>query len=1451
MKKTEPQHTVTAPIVDHVFQQAVACHQAGQLYEAEHLYHTVILAHPGHTDASHNLSLLKEQREQATTHLPGFKAALEAGPSQAQHWLNYIDALILTGQMNEAKQVLQQGRQYGLKGEMVDILAQRLDRYMHKDPAATDTTTPPLPNAPTSEQIDALIALFNQGRHAEAISTAQHLTRVFPDDDFGWKALGTIYKQTGQSAEALMSLQKAAELSPNDAETFNNLGITYQDLGQTDEAEKSCRQALQIKPDFAEAMNTLGIILNEQGRYEEAVISYRKALEILPDYPSVLTNLSNTLNDLGQADDAEKNCRQAIEIDPNYAAAYLSLSNILHADGRLDVAETCLRKALEIKPDFYVAQNNLGNTLQDLMRIDEAEACFRQALKIMPDYQLAFRNLLFASNYHPDKSRIEIYQTYQEYDKKFGEPFQKEWRSHDNHRIAERRLKVGYVSPDFKKHSVQYFLEPLLANHDKQAVEIYAYAELTQEDNVTARFKHYVDHWIPTNGMSDSTLTDRIRADSIDILVDLAGHAGKSRLQVFARKPAPLSVSWLGYGYTTGLKAIDYFLTDITTVPDGSEAIFAEKPYRVTTPCFSYRPNENMGEVNSLPASTNGYITLGTLTRAVRINHHTIRVWVKILKQIKNSRLVIDSKDFREKPMQEMLAKKFSAYGIDRERLAIGYHSPPWDVLRSIDIGLDCFPHNSGATLFETLYMGIPYVTLAGRPSVGRLGSSILVGLGRPEWIANSESEYITKVVELTTDTNQLAEIRATLRQQMEQSPLRDEAGFAYKVEAFYRKIWKKWCANSNDIPNTQHTETLLQLFNQGRYAEVLPLAQQLTQNFPKYGFGWKILGVALKLMDRSYDALIPMQQACKWLANDVEAFNNLGNLLQELGRLDEAEANYRQLLKIKPNDASTNLVLGNILEELGRLNEAETCCHNALKIDPNYLPAYLTLGFIFQEQGRLSEAETNYRQALAINPEYAEVYNNLGNTLKMLGRLDEAEIHLRRALHIKPDYVEALNNLGVTLKDLGRLDEAETCYRQVLQFKPNYELALSSLLFTLNYHPDKSSEEIFKVYQEYDETFTRPHQREWQTHRNNRKSDRRLKVGYVSPDFKKHSVQYFLEPLLAHHDKKVVEVYAYAELTVEDNVTTRYKNYVDHWIPTRCMSDEALAEQIRADGIDILIDLAGHTAKNRLHVFAKKPAPVSISWLGFGYTTGLTAIDYFFTDNTTVPKNSTSFFSETPYRLTTPSFSYRPAEGMGDVNVLPASINNYITFGTLTRPERINYRTIKVWSEILNKIENSRLIIDSKAYSEAYMQDTLAEKFAMHGITRDRLAIGYHTPPWNVLRSIDIGLDCFPHNSGATLFETLYMGIPYVTLAGRPSVGRLGSCILQGLGRPEWIASTEDEYIAKVVELAGDKKHLSEIRATLREQMECSPLRDETGFAIKVEEAYQNMWKIWCEKAK
>ncbi|MBK9574714.1 MAG: hypothetical protein IPO43_19370 [Rhodoferax sp.] len=432
--------------------------------------------------------------------------------------------------------------------------------------------------------------------------------------------------------------------------------------------------------------------------------------------------------------------------------------------------------------------------MKDLGRMDDAEASYYSALRIDPEFAAPLRNLLFTLNYHPDKSAEEVFAVYRRFEAQFGQPHRAAWRAHDNDRNPGPAPEGGLRLARSHATSSRHFLGPC-CQHDHSVVEVYAYAELAREDAVTERYKGYVDHWVPTRGLSDEALAQRIRDDRIDILVDVAGHTAGNRLQVFARKPAPVSLHWLDFGYTTGLSAIDYYLTDWPTVPAGSEALFSETPWRLDGPGLVYRAAEGMGEVNALPAEQNGYLTFGSLTRAVRINHHTVRVWAELLKRLPNARLVIDSGDYRTTSMQDELAERFAQHGIGRERLSIGYHSPPWDVLRQIDIGLDCFPHNSGTTLFESLYLGVPFVTLAGRPSVGTLGSAILHGVGHPEWIAHTEAQYVQIATTLAADLLKLANLRAGLRAEMQASALMDEAGFTRRVEAAYRGMFERWAA--------------------------------------------------------------------------------------------------------------------------------------------------------------------------------------------------------------------------------------------------------------------------------------------------------------------------------------------------------------------------------------------------------------------------------------------------------------------------------------------------------------------------------------------------------------------------------------------------------------------------------------------------------------------------------
>lgn len=559
------------------------------------------------------------------------------------------------------------------------------------------------------------------------------------------------------------------------------------------QAEPIARKLTNIAPGFTDAWEVLTACLFNTNQLEAALVSALRMIEVAPaDFRShVLLGIS--LARLDRASEAINACRRAVELAPRNGHAHSSLGDALNVERRYEEARLAYEEALRWDPAHRKSLLNLCKVLIDSGDIVAAEAAAQNAVSAFPQAITAHSNLLFAANYSPHKSATDVYRAYQECDRQFFQALREKWRPHGNSRQPNRRLKIGYVSPDFKKHSGNSFVEPLFTHHDRAAFELTAYAELGSEDDVTQRFKTYFDHWVPTARLTDADLAEKIRADGIDVLIDLAGHTQGNRLGVFARKPAPVSATWMGYGYTTGLSAMDYIILDDAMAPAGCEALFSEKIRRLRTAC-AYRPTAAMGEVSELPALSHGGVTFGTLSRAIRINHRTVRTWAAILRRLPNARLVVNSGSYRDAAMCDALAARFEAQGVGRNQLAIGFNSPPWDVLRGIDIGLDCFPHNSGTTLVEFIHMGVPYVTLADRPSVGRLGSSILNSIGHPEWISTSEEEYVEKAVALAGDLQALAGIRKNLRREMRDSILMDEAGFAREFEADLRKMFTQWC---------------------------------------------------------------------------------------------------------------------------------------------------------------------------------------------------------------------------------------------------------------------------------------------------------------------------------------------------------------------------------------------------------------------------------------------------------------------------------------------------------------------------------------------------------------------------------------------------------------------------------------------------------------------------------
>lgn len=617
----------------------------------------------------------------------------------------------------------------------------------------------------------------------------------------------------------------------------------------------------------------------------------------------------------------------------------------------------------------------------------------------------------------------------------------------------------------------------------------------------------------------------------------------------------------------------------------------------------------------------------------------------------------------------------------------------------------------------------------------------------------------------------------------------------------------------------------------------------------PDYAMAHSNLGVVLQYLGRLDEAEECYRMALQIAPDYAEAYNNLGDTLIDLGRLADAEACCRRAIEIRPDLAEAHNNLGNALRNSGRLVEAESSYRCALKIRPEYAMAQNNLGVTLQNSGRLDEAEVAFRRTLALMPDYAEAHNNLGVTLQELGQLDEAEARYRRALAIKPDYADAHNNLGNALKDQGRLDEAAGSYRCALANKPGFAEAYSNLLFVLNFFSSERGDEILAVCREYDERFCLPLRGEWQACKNSRDANRRLRVGYVSPDFRRHAVAYFAEPIFSNHDRSQVEIFCYAEVKREDEYTGRFRQLADHWRSTVGLRDDEAAEMIRSDEIDILVDLAGHTAGNRLLTFSRQPAPLQVTYLGYPGTSGLSAMNFRITDRHADPEGiADGRYTERLLRLPDSLCCYRPANDMPEVTALPALKSGNLTFGSFNNSNKIDDRTLALWATLLQRLPTARLIL--LAVPEGGIRQRLTRNFVELGIRSERLEFHGKLPAdqfYRKFQEVDIALDPVSVSGGTTTCESLWMGVPVLTLVGECFITRVSYSFLETAGLSDFAAFSPEDYIRIATHLADNLPLLAEIRAGLREHLRLSPLVDEVGFTRNLEGTYRMIWKDWC----
>jgi protein O-GlcNAc transferase len=541
----------------------------------------------------------------------------------------------------------------------------------------------------------------------------------------------------------------------------------------------------------------LALQRQQAGRLHEAIAIYRQLLLLLPKSVEIRVNLAAALKEAGEVNDAITILREVLSANPNSFSAWTNLGIAWRINGRLDEAIAAFEKATELKPQSPIAWNNLGLTLQDTARLDDAIRCFDRALAIDPQFAWIDSNRLYALHFHEHSDAKHLYEEHRRWAARHADPLKNHIRPFDNDRSPQRRLKIGYVSGDFREHVVGRFLLPLLASHDKTHVEIHCYNSRAGEaDFLTKRLRSCADIWRDIANRSDDDAAQIIRDDRIDILIDLSMHMANNRMLLFARKPAPVQVTYLAYCSTTGLDAIDYRITDSFLDPPGQDdSIYAEQSIRLPETYWCYEPGFEAAEPNSPPVLTAGHITFGCLNNFCKVTPVTLNVWFELLRALPTARLILHA---HEGSHRQHLCDLAADAGVDRARISFVGFQPLQQYMefyRHIDIALDSFPYSGGTTTCDALWMGVPVITLRGKTAVGRGGVSILSNLGLTELIAGDSDEYVNIAKGLATDLPRLTELRKSLRGKMLRSPLMEAKKFAENIESAYRRMWEGWCA--------------------------------------------------------------------------------------------------------------------------------------------------------------------------------------------------------------------------------------------------------------------------------------------------------------------------------------------------------------------------------------------------------------------------------------------------------------------------------------------------------------------------------------------------------------------------------------------------------------------------------------------------------------------------------
>jgi len=1067
-----------------------------------------------------------------------------------------------------------------------------------------------------------------------------------------------------------------------------------------------------------------------------------------------------------------------------HTAAYQQLARIAHRQQRFGDAAELQARAVDLEPHSYALWLDLANSLLRTGRLLDGINWLFRIVEADPGFTEAICKLLFYLHYLPGIDKPHMQAIHGRVRRHVPRPAATSPLP-DYDATPARRLRIGYLSADLRANSVAYTFENILLAHRAEEVDVHVYSHTDQPDGVTRRIAQSVDHFRDIFGLPEDDVIRMIQEDRIDILISLSTDIDPVRLAICTRRPAPIVVDWGSLG-TPLSEAIDYRLTDVFRDPPHVQPFYQERLIHTPSLAFCYRAPDFAPEVTALPALQQGMITFGSLNTLLKLNPQVIDLWSRVLQGCPQSRLVLKFAGGSCQQTRMRLLREFDRQGVAPERIDIRGWVSPADHLRTyqeIDIALDPFPFNGMVTTLEALWMGVPVVSLGGGDSfVSCSGEAILTQINLRTLVAADRETYIAKAQRLARNVESLSRMRQGLRPFVHNSSLCDGPLHAREFEQVYRDLWHRWCAQSSPAS------------------------------------GMSPLGTAAAGTD-SVDIFFPGHTDLKFsihkqgvppaLLQAMEAVEE-GDIEQARHCVDETLVDQVEvLLRDQPQRADVLFLLGMVLRRSEQPEAARPWFQRAAACSAHPFIAF-ELAATYRDSGMLSQAIEVMQAALVSLPGSAELKSTLAGYLMKAGRPGEGLDLLQQVIQEQPDKVKYSKFLWLS-HQRDAIDESRL-YQWHRQWSRRYAPAALAL-----------------------------------THgRRKRDLQRPLRVGYISGDFCSHSVAYFFEPLLEAHDPAAVETWGYGNVPHQDRVTDRIKARFKHYRNICGVSDEQVVRWILADGIDILVDLSGHTGENRLGVLARKPAPIQVSYLGYPDTTGMEQVDYRFTDRWADRPEAQAFYSECLVFLDTGFNCYAPPEFAPGIQELPALKNGYLTFGSFNNSTKINDKTIRLWCRVLQALPDAQLLLKFGGGEDPGVQQTFLRRFKEEGVDPQRIRLKGRLPVVEHLKlyhQVDVALDTFPFHGTTTTCEALWMGVPVLSLLGQHHVSRVALSLLSRLGLEIFTASSETELVDKAVSFAGQPEMLAQIHQGLRGTMAGSPLCDKQAYARSVEQAYQQMW--------